>query len=252
MHLFKKRKIVLTAFTDDETLLKLFPVVKAEKRWPSYYQTLQSKFKKLDAINSKLPHNSIELQSTIRGCYGINNFNSHGIILPLWSEYSAVIDKQDIIVRGASDNKCSYHEPQQALGSLNDFHIIKLESPWEFQCTHDIKWLMMQNFFDVNSDNFCITPGITDFYNQSTTNIFLLMNRNQPSGETLFKAGTALAKFIPLCDEEVELRYEVVDDIKKLKIKPFRYFFHNGLTKMMKAKKIQEEKQKKKCPFKWK
>ena len=249
MHLFKRKKIVLTAFTEDETLLNMFPVIDANKKWPSYYQTLASKFKKLEARNSKLPDNVIEMQSTIRACYGINNFNNHGIILPLWAEYSSIIDRQNISVRGAADNRCSYHEPQQALGSLDLFHIIKLESPWEFHCNKDIKWLMIQNFFDSNSDKWCITPGITDFYHQSTTNIFLLVNKNQPSGETLFKAGTPLAKFIPLCDEEVELRYEVVDDIKKVKIKPFKYFFHNGLTKMMKAKKTQQEK---KCPFNWK
>ena len=247
MFWFKKEKIILTAFTDDPTLLEMFPVVEAKKSYPPYYKTLSRNFQKLDKLDSVLPDSITEKQSTIRACYGINNFNNQGFILPMWGEYSVIVHGNSVHAIGSSENGCAYHEPQQSEGALDLFHVFKLVSPWEFQCNKDIKFLMMQNFFATNSDCYCITPGITDFYNQTTTNVFLLINKNQPDKEILFRAGSPIAKFIPLVDQDVELRYEVVDDIKRVKIKPFKYFFANGLIKMMRAKKLTKEQNG--CPF---
>ena len=217
MFLFKKEKIVLTAYTDDPTLLEMFPVVEANKNYPSYYKTLESKYQKLDKRNSRFVENAPEKQSTIRSCYGINNFNNYGFILPVWGEYSIVMDNSNAHAIGSADNRISYHEGEQSAGALDPYHIFKLESPWEFTCNRDIKFLMTQNVFAVNSEYYSITPGITDFYNQTTTNIFLMVNRHQNNKEILIKAGSPLAKFIPLTDEDVELRHEVVDDVKKVK-----------------------------------
>ena len=86
MFLFKKEKIVLTAYTDDPTLLEMFPVVESNKNYPPYYKTLESKFQKLDKRNSPFVDNAPEKQSTIRSCYGINNFNNYGFIVSFLME----------------------------------------------------------------------------------------------------------------------------------------------------------------------
>jgi len=65
MFLFKKEKIVLTAYTDDPTLLEMFPVVESNKNYPPYYKTLESKFQKLDKRNSPFVDNAPEKQSII-------------------------------------------------------------------------------------------------------------------------------------------------------------------------------------------
>jgi len=252
MFLFKKEKIVLTAYTDDPTLLEMFPIVEASKNYPAYYKTLASKYQRDSKKKSPYVDNAPEKQSTIRSCYGINNFNNHGFILPMWADYSVVMHDGDAHAVGVNENRVSYHDANQSMGALDLYHVFKLESPWEFTCNRDIRFLMMQNIFAVNSDCYSITPGITDFYNQTTTNIFLMANKNQSNKEILIRAGSPLAKFIPLTDEDVELKFEVVEDVKKVKVKPFRYFFHNGLTKMMRAKKLTAEKKEAKCPFHWK
>ena len=252
MFLFKKEKIVLTAYTDDPTLLEMFPIVEANKNYPPYYKTLASKYQKLNKMNSPYVDNAPERQSTIRSCYGINNFNNYGFILPVWGDYSVVMHNGNAHAVGANENQVSYHETEQSAGVFDLHHVFKLHSPWEFTCNRDIKFLMMQNVFAVNSDCYSITPVIKDFYNHTTTNIFLIVNKNQSNKEIMIRAGSPLAKFIPLTDEDVELKFEVVEDVKKVKVKPFRYFFHNGLTKMMRAKKSTAEKKQAKCPFHWK
>lgn len=248
MFWFKRNKTELIAFVDDTELLQMFPVLPSNKMFPSYYQTLPPRYRKPDTINNGLPDSIAFKQSTIRSCYGINNFNNHGFILPLWGDYAILMKNGDAHAIASNDNQISYHEKQQYEGSLDLFHVFKMHSPWEFQCNKDIKWLMTQNYFGANSDKWNIVPGLTDFYNQTTTNIFIAVNKYQHDGELLLKAGTPLAKIFPFTDDEIDFRIEVVDDVKKIKIKPFKFFFSNGLTKMMRAKKQTKERMGK-CPF---
>jgi len=250
MFWFKKNKIELVAFVDDAELLSMFPVVEANKMFPAYYNTLKPRYTKPDQVRNGLPDSIAHKQSTIRGCYGINNFNNHGFILPLWAEHVVLMKNGNAHAIASDENRIQYHENQQYQGALDPFHIFKMESPWEFQCNKDIKWMMTQNHFGANSDCWHTIPGLTDFYNQSTTNIFLAVNKNQSDKEIMLRAGSPLTKFFPMTDDEIDFRIELVDDIKKVKIKPFKFFFSNGLTKMVRAKKnTLERNQGSKCPF---
>ena len=249
MFWFKRKKTELVIFYDDPELFQMFPVVPANKMFPEYYKTLPVRYTKQNNKNHSFPDSVVNQQSTIRGCYGINNFNNEGFILPMWCEHSFFVKNGIVHATAVNDFKLSYHEIEQYTGSLDDYHIFKLESPWEFQCNKDFKWLMMQNHFAVNSTDWHIIPGLTDFYNQSTTNTFISINRKQSDKEIFIRAGTPAVKFFPMTEDEIVHRYERVDDVKKYKVKAFKFFFSNGLTKMMRAKKITKERMGGKCPF---
>ena len=248
MFWFKRNKTELVIFYDDPELIQMFPVMPANKMFPDYYKTLPTRYTKHDKKNHPFPNSLVNQQSTIRGCYGINNFNNEGFILPLWAEHTFFVRNNNIEGVSVGDFKMGYHEIDQYRGSLDDFHVFKMESPWEFQCNKDIKWLMIQNYFASNSPNWNIVPGLTDFYNQTTTNIFIAINRVQPNKEIFLRGGTPIVKYFPFTDDEVVYRYEQVDDVKKHKVRAFRFFFANGLTKMMRAKKQTKERMGK-CPF---
>jgi hypothetical protein len=248
MFWFKRNKIELIAYTDNPELVQMFPVIESNKMFPSYYQTLDARFRKPETMGDGRPDSLLNMQSTIRGCYGINNYNNEGIILPLWSEFIFMMNGGQCEGTGVHRHQLDYHSIDLYKGSLDPFHIFKMHSPWEFRCNKEIKWLLLQNYFAANSDKWNIVPGLTDFTNQTTTNIFLAINREQPDCEIMFRGGTPLVKYIPLTEDDVQLRIEIVDDVKKVKIKPFKYFFGNGLTKMMRAKKQTQERVGK-CPF---
>ena len=75
MFLFKKEKIVLTAYTDDPTLLEMFPVIEANKNYPAYYKTLESKFQKLNKMNERtLPHTHRAKETWERSFLKANSF----------------------------------------------------------------------------------------------------------------------------------------------------------------------------------
>ena len=248
MFWFKRNKTELVVFYDDLELFQMFPVIPANKMFPEYYRTLPTRYLKPQNVGHPFPNSTANQQSTIRGCYGINNFNNEGFILPLWCEHTFFVTNNNVQAVSVNDFRITYHEDMQSTGSLDNFHIFKLESPWEFQCNKDFKWMMVQNYFASNSPNWNIVPGLTDFYNQSTTNIFMAINKIQPDKEIFLRAGTPIAKFFPFTDDEIVLRYEQVDDVKKHKVRAFRFFFSNGLTKMIRAKKTTKERVGK-CPF---
>ena len=88
MFWFKRNKTELVIFYDDPELIQMYPVLPANKMFPDYYKTLPSKYTKQDKKDHPFPNSPANQQSTIRGCYGINNFNIDGFILPLWCEHT--------------------------------------------------------------------------------------------------------------------------------------------------------------------
>jgi hypothetical protein len=248
MFWFKKKKAVLTVYTDDKNLIDMFPPVEAKLNMPSYYKTMPAMVKKpgLPKEIAELPDNAFQMGATVRHCYGMNKFNQNGFIFPLWADYSIVIKEKEIHTFAASAQSVSLHKNEQAPGLLDPYHIVKFDSPWVFSCNKDIQFAFLQNFYATNSDLFSTPPGVLDFYNQHTSNIFVLVNKQQTNKELLFKAGCPLIRLLPLTTEDIELKVEYVDNINSLKKPPVRYFFANGLSRMIKAKNDTKER---KCPF---
>jgi hypothetical protein len=246
MFLFKRKKVELITYTDNQDLMEMFPLTPAKLMLPEYYKTLEPRI-------SNGP-NSIQslMQPTLRSCYGANTFNRLGFILPLWCDYVFTIKNGNLgLASAAYGNDALNHEHSQYAGAINDHAILKLISPWQFYCKKDIKWLQMQNYYGINGSSWHTPPGIVDFKNQSATHVFLALNNHQASetGEVHLKAGTPIVKYIPLTDDEIVIRREVVDNMEKVTKKSFNYFFYSGMLKMTKAKQETSERFGGKCPF---
>jgi len=250
MFFFKRNKIELIAYTDSQDLLEMFPVVPSKMELPAYYKTLESRIPNRNGPAAQEGSDPF-VSSTIRGCYGANTFNTLGFTLPLWCEYNIYTNDNEFeMALGPGIHQSMYHRIEEYKGALDKFHILKLISPWQFKCSENIKWLQTQNYYGVNSDIWHTVPGMIDFKNQSSTNMFLAFNRSY-NGEIALKAGIPLVKFIPLTDKEVVLRRELVDNIGKVTRTPRPFFFLNGLTKMVKSKNEARAKYGS-CPFHYK
>jgi len=231
-------KTILTAYTENPLLAEVFAPKMAKSAMPSFYKTLQTKFKKREQ-NDRVP-NSLEYQNTIRTCFGIGEFNKQGFVLPLWCDYSLIVDRAGDTVgyAGAGSNAASLHDARQSQGVLDSFYSIKLHSPWVFRCNKDIKFIAVQNTYAVNSEFYSVPPAVVDFYHQGATNIFVLINRNQESKELILNAGLPLVRYIPLTEEPVELRVEVVPDVNKMGVFHNDVFLGgNSLAKLIRIKK---------------
>jgi hypothetical protein len=228
MFLFKRKAIELIAYTDDPSLAELFPAVKAIKSMPDYYKKMPSK-------NLKEPHllhkidNTLNYEANIKTCYGINQFHITGYLLPLWADYSILSNDQQVSCVGAGNSTCEIHGAKQSKNVLDNFHTIKLASPWLFACKENINFIGIQNFYASNSVDWNVAPGMYNFTYQRQSHLFLLVNKNT-NKEIFLRAGTPLLKLIPITDRNVELKIEVVDSLKKYELAPKKFYLKNGLN----------------------
>lgn len=238
---FKQKPIELIAYTDSTALAEMFPIVKGSSSMPNYYKTMPHK---TDAPNKAPFENTLNYKSTIRSCYGINQFHLTGFVMPLWSDYSVVVGKGGVSCI-SPNSLWENHAPAQSSGVLDSYHTIKLISPWVLRCKENVKFMMLQNYYAHNSNEWSMPPGIVDFKHQSGTHNFLMLKKQEETKELIFNAGTPLMRLIPLTEREVVLRVELVDDVDKKTIVPSTLFFFNGMSRLIK----QAEKQESQCPF---
>ena len=118
MFWFKRNKTELVIFYDDPELIQMFPVMPANKMFPDYYKTLPTRYTKHDKKNHPFPNSLVNQQSTIRGCYGINNFNNDGFILPLWAEHTFFVRNNNIEGIAVNDFDIVPHNSYLLLGWL--------------------------------------------------------------------------------------------------------------------------------------
>lgn len=233
---FKKQKpVVLTAYTEQPLLAEMLAPKFARQKLPRYYKTMPHRFRKDEAGGCPVPH-SLEYNSTIRQCYGIHKYNTAGILVPLWADYSVVSYQGVLSCVGAKTfaNEWKHHSNAQAPGLLDDYNILKLESPWVFRCTDETMFAVVSNFYDMTEymDKFVMPPALDDYYNQSSTSFFLLFRKDMPDQEVFLKCGTPFMKIIPLTDRPVELRVELVANLAKYMMTPPKHFFTGSMAKL--------------------
>lgn len=210
---------------------------------PAYYKTMPITYTK--DMPAEVP-NSLDKMSTARRCIGINNFNMAGFVLPLWSDYSLLMHPNgNISSVGAGQSKTEVHSPNQGRGLLDDYHVVKLISPWAIRCNQDVKFMFAPNFYAEHSTDWTISPAIVDYYNQTTSNIFVFVPKKQEPKEIFLNAGMLLIRIVPLTERKVNFKIEVVDDLSKVVVRPPDFFFSNTIYKLMRRRKDNE----KRCPF---
>lgn len=228
MFWFRRKSIELIAYTDNPSLADLFPVVQAIKSMPDYYKKMPAKDRKEPHLLHKID-NTLNYEGNIKTCYGINQFNINGYLLPLWADYSILAHDQQISCVGAGNNTYDIHESKQAKNVLDDFHIVKLVSPWLFACKENINFIGVQNFYAIHSVDWTVAPGVYNFTYQRLSNLFLLVNKNI-NKEIFIRAGTPLFKLMPITDKNIKFKIEVVDNLKKYELAPKKFFLKNGIN----------------------
>ena len=136
MFFFKEKTIELIAYTDKPTLAEFFPIKKAISVMPNYYKTMPSKTTK-DVLHPI--DNTQNYSNNIKSCYGINQFNMNGYVVPLWSDYS-VMSTENLSCISPGKNEFSVHDAQQTKGVLDNFYTLKLINPWVLRCNENINF----------------------------------------------------------------------------------------------------------------
>lgn len=229
---FKRKKIVVDAFTTNIHAYDMFPIQPAKKFIPKWFKDLPNKY---------CPHHQGLLQierSTMKGCLGFVNMYKDGFVMPMWTDLAVRTEDHGFDFQ-AADNVTivDSHDPEQYGNHFPELAHIKIMSPWRMREKRGVKFLYMQNPWDDPTNMFsqCTPPGIINFKHQHTTHVNMMVKK----GHTFnWSANTPMVQMIPLSEHDVSVKNHVIGPTEMMRIMTQSGFpfFVNGYVESKKAR----------------
>ncbi len=203
MFFFKNKPIELVCVSNSLSVLEYAPVKKAIKFIPQWWKNLPRSLK---------TPNSIHEWPTMKNCAGFVDHYSYGAVIPLWCDLALRIgpkgttsyqyqfsDKTSSLSHHASCQHGNHYNP-------HEYQHLKIDSPWVFGCKEDIKFLFTEPTWSfINFKNVRVLPGSLSFKYQSSTNINLMIHKNDTEQDILLPFLEPMAHIIPLSDRPLKL-----------------------------------------------
>jgi hypothetical protein len=248
--LFRKKKLVLKAYTYNSCAYEFFTVAKAHHFYPEWWKKLPSYHEQVVGVmNMRAP--------TMKTCAGIIDIYKHGLVLPLWSDLQIKIAEHGQWAGMFSDDSCKQptSHPRYQIGEENaesdDCIHVKLDAPWLLVDVNKtgVSFLETGCFWNNISTQYMlqICPGVLNFKYQHSMNINTLVSKTPR--EFVIPANTPMTQIIPLSDRPLELQVELVsrEDFFRINDKHAAACFYNKYERLKKIT-MQKEMQSK-CPF---
>jgi hypothetical protein len=239
-HFFKRKKIVLDAFTSYSSAYKNSPLTDIKRSMPEEFKKLPATY---DAV---LGENLTTKFSTLKGCIGATNLFTTGFQLPLWCDVEYCVNEDGSYTwSSAGEFNSNEHDMKQVWDTFYPEHVhIKMISPWRLRETTGVKfaWFGADWHDTENRGDIKILPAILDYKYQSGTHINMMVKRGcKWSGH----ASMPMVHIVPLTEKEVVLKTHLVDqsELNKMFPKTNRFrksYIHN--------KRMMTENERK-CPF---
>jgi hypothetical protein len=245
MFFIKKKKIVVDAFTSNQSVHDFFPIQTAVNFIPDWWKQIPSTYESTNKFGLKLK------QPTLKRCDGFLHLYRKGFIIPLWSDLIIETKETGQWFYSWSDlngNNIIDHEREQIGNSLPHMIHIKITSPWairektgvEFHWT-DPMWNKLEKLSKIS-----VLPGVVNFKYQNTNHIncFLPAENNRYE----ISNGQPMAHCIPLSDSDVEIKTHMVSNEEFINMRLLdtqRFSFLNFYKNKVKI----IDKKEKKCPF---
>ena len=246
MFWFKKKKIVVDCFVDNQFFVDNVPITPSIKVTPDWWKSIPSKMNIEEESGV-----AIEV-ATIKRCIGFVDLFKKSFTLPLWSDLR--IDNMQEGLRWHfvdGDSRITSHNPGQWGHNFPDLRHIKIMCPWIVKEKTGCNFLYMQStwsMLETESRGLIMPPGVVDFKHQHVLHVNTFLPAETKS--YLFKVGTPLVYLIPLTENEVEFRSHCinVNEYETMR-KSIRFpTFTNGYT-FAKKNSDKKESEKGKCPF---
>lgn len=244
MFFFKKKKIVIDAFTKISGIQELHPIVPASKFLPDWWKNLPSSYNAQD-------NNTIVVQRpTLKRCDGFTQYYKTGFIIPMWI---------DVAIKTTANGQWAYrlasndtetiidsHSRNEFGNEFDDLLHLKLHSPWLLSEKTGCQFHFASPFWNniKTLRNFYTPPGIVNYHHQSSTHINLLFPKED--NQITIAAGTPMVHIVPLTDRTVEVRCHVVSEKEHNQIY-LKNYLGSFLGSYKKNKKSRNEN--KRCPF---
>ena len=208
MFLFKKKKIIVDAFTTNDYIEKFFPVAKASSFIPKWFTDTPPHY------NHTSEHGAQYKVPTIKRCIGLQDLYKQGFIIPLWSDVTLTIkgDGNYAWMWADKSTVANSHAREQYSKGFNKLLHLKIHSPWIFQEKTGVNFLWNQptwSQLDLLSSIFT-PPAIVNYKYQIGTNINIFFPNTKANIDIV--AGQPMAHIIPLSESPIEIKTHVISD----------------------------------------
>ena len=198
------KKVKLDCYTFNRNLLELQPIVNKVHN-PSWWSKLKKYYEHFDVrsgIRTPVP--------TVKLCPGVADYIRNPIHIKLWT---------DIIFRVRPDGRVTYVAPDGGARNHIDTHAkeqtgkdlypgratVKLANPWVVKGSDKTRFMVTENHYseELRQHGIIVSPGIINFYDQHSLNIFLVFPLKDEEYQVELKYGTVVATLHAMTDEPV-------------------------------------------------
>jgi hypothetical protein len=243
MIFFKKRNIVVDAFTARPAIFDTAKIQEASKFLPEWWKKLPSKFPTV------LSNGIILNNTTMKKCDGFIDLYRHGMIIPMWCDLTikTTPESYSYMYSGDKLDPVVSHGIHEYGEAFDDYMHLKITSPWLFSEKSGVKfhftsasWSQIKYWQDL-----IVVPGIVDYKYQTSTNINVFVPKINNQIE--LSHGQPMVHIIPLSEYNIEIRNHLISDQEWLSMLE-RHSWKTTLTGRLRlARSIGKEQGK--CPF---
>ena len=245
MFWFKRKKLVLDAFTTVTAAYNFYPVTRMKNVYPDWWKKMPATVSQTNSVGLKFP------TATIKKCDGFLSLYATGFNIPLWTD---VIIETDLdgsykyqMALGMDPSPVSEHGREQMGPEFDELIHMKLHNPWTFSEKTGVEFYFAPAWWNQIKllPNMFVPPAIINFKYQVGAEINLFFPRINNRME--LDAGQPMVQLIPLTEHDIDIRCHLIskDEMNTQNSLHANTTFHNAY----KLKKIALQVKEKKCPF---
>jgi hypothetical protein len=230
LFIFKKKPLIVTLFTDNESAYKFSRPQKAAHFIPDWWKALPKKTyrdEQVPSVMSSIP--------TMKTCPGFVDLYSRGFIHPMWSDFQVEVSPNKDYQYQYADKVSVAHEhvDHQMAGNpyLRTHNHLKLISPWAVREDSGVKFTLIAPMWNgFGAEDVLVPPGVADYKYGLELNLNLFIRRYPEPKVYEFSFGQPLTHFIPMSDRPLKLVYELVSEEERHRLpyrKGYTLFFDN-------------------------
>jgi len=202
-----KKKLKLDFYTANPVVLDLQPIHLRSKP-PSWWKGLKNSY---CAYKSRVG-GSIPVP-TIKTCPGVSDYIRLPITLKLWSDGMFKVKPSgevEIIepIYQSHTLTGGTHKADQYGGDLYEGRVIcKLDGPWCVKASSKAQFMITECHYneDLRKHGIMVSPGVTNFKENHTLNVFLVFPIKKEEYTVTLKYGTPLMSIYPMFEQPIDI-----------------------------------------------
>lgn len=249
MFWFKRKQIVVDAFTNQAGVHQYFPYERSSRNLPEWWKSLP---KTNTYHNNGIAHES----STMKRCVGFTELFKNSWTIPMFTDLKISIEDDHwncITAAGLADSRghiiiVDSHSRDQFGREFDAYCQFKILMPWLLKEKTGVNFTMIGAYWNQTKllDQLYVAPGVLNFKYQSSTNVsFFTKTENKI---ITINAGQPLAYLIPMTDKDVVIKSHLVSENEYRNMLTTSTYASKFVDRYKFNKRITDS-QEKKCPF---